>query len=126
MWYRKTLNNMLGILCRSGRDQNKTTDRIITGFVTRLTRRVSLVEQELLTLPERLSSPPVFSEVHVTWSLGLYVCFVNRYLSFCIFKLLIKVIRVITKLPNSYKGKIKTHKYINRHNQSTTGKLWKP
>jgi hypothetical protein len=35
-------------------------------------------------------------------------------------------IRVITKLPNSeqsYKGKVKTHKYINRLNQSTTGKL---
>ena len=32
-------------------------------------------------------------------------------------------IRVITKLPNSeqsYKGKVKTHKYINRKNQSTT------
>ena len=32
-------------------------------------------------------------------------------------------IRVITKLPNSeqsYKGKIKTHNYINRQNQSTT------
>ena len=38
-----------------------------------------------------------------------------------------KNIRVITKLPNSeqsYKGKVKTHKYINRQNQSTTGKLW--
>ena len=38
-------------------------------------------------------------------------------------------IRVITKLPNpeqSYKGKVKTHKYINRQNQSTTGKLGKP
>ena len=37
-------------------------------------------------------------------------------------------IRVITKWPNSeqsYKGKVKTHKYINRQNQSTTGKLWK-
>ena len=37
-------------------------------------------------------------------------------------------IRVITKLPNSeqsYKGKVKTHNYINRQNQSTTGKLWK-
>jgi hypothetical protein len=34
---------------------------LITEFVTRLTRRVSLVEQELLTLPEHLSSPPVFS-----------------------------------------------------------------
>ena len=34
------------------------------------------------------------------------------------------MIRVITKLPNSeqsYKGKVKTHKYINRQNQSTTG-----
>ena len=33
-------------------------------------------------------------------------------------------IMVITKLPNSeqsYKGKVKTHKYINRQNQSTTG-----
>ena len=33
---------------------------------------------------------------------------------------------VITKLSNSeqsYKGKVKTHKYINRQNQSTTGKL---
>jgi hypothetical protein len=38
-------------------------------------------------------------------------------------------IKVITKLPNSeqsYKGKVKTHYYINRQNQSTTGKLWKP
>ena len=36
------------------------------------------------------------------------------------------LIRVITKLPNSeqsYKGKVKTHNYINRQNQSTTGKL---
>jgi hypothetical protein len=32
-------------------------------------------------------------------------------------------IRVITQLPNSeqsYKKKVKTHKYINRKNQSTT------
>jgi len=35
--------------------------RLITGFVTRLTRRVLLVEQEMLTLPEHLSSPPVLS-----------------------------------------------------------------
>ena len=36
------------------------------------------------------------------------------------------VIRIITKLPNSeqsYKGKVNTHNYINRQNQSTTGKL---
>ena len=33
---------------------------------------------------------------------------------------------LVTKLPNSeqsYKGKVKTHNYINRQNQSTTGKL---
>ena len=34
---------------------------LITGFVTRLTRRVPLVEQELPTLPEHMNSPPVFS-----------------------------------------------------------------
>jgi hypothetical protein len=57
----------------------------ITGFVTRLTRWVSLVEQELLILPEHLSSPPLLSGVRVTWSLALYVCFVDRCLSFCTF-----------------------------------------
>ena len=59
--------------------------RFITGFVTRLTRRVPLVEQELLILPEHLSSPPVFSGVRVTRSLVLYVCFVDRCLFFCSF-----------------------------------------
>jgi hypothetical protein len=55
---------------------------LITGFVSRLTRRVSLVEQELLTLPEHLSSPQVFSGVRVSRPLVLYVCFVDRCLSF--------------------------------------------
>ena len=53
--------------------------------LTRLTRRVPLVEQELHTLPEDLRSPPVFSGVRVTRSLVLYVCFVDRCLSFCTF-----------------------------------------
>ena len=41
-------------------------------------------------------------------------------------RLFIRLIKVITKLPNSeqsYKGKVQTHNYINRQNQSTTGKL---
>jgi hypothetical protein len=59
--------------------------RLITGFVTRLTHRVPLVKQELLTLPEHLSSPPAFTGVRVTRSLVLYVCFVDRCLSFCTF-----------------------------------------
>jgi hypothetical protein len=53
--------------------------QFVTVFVTRLTRRVPLV------LPEHLSSPPVFSGVHVTRSLVLYVCFVDRCLFFCTF-----------------------------------------
>ena len=47
--------------------------------------RVSLVEQELPTLPEHLGSPLVFIGVRVTWSLVLYACFVDRCLSFCTF-----------------------------------------
>jgi hypothetical protein len=58
---------------------------LITGFVTRLTRWVPLVEQELLTLTEHLSSLQVFSGVRVTWSLVLYVCFVDHCLSLCTF-----------------------------------------
>jgi hypothetical protein len=44
----------------------------------------------------------------------------------CVWFKKIKGIMVITKLPNSeqsYKGKVQTHNYINRQNQSTTGKL---
>jgi hypothetical protein len=58
---------------------------LITGFVTRLTRQVTLVEQELLTLPEHLSSPPNFSGVRVSQSLVLFVCFEDGCLSFCPF-----------------------------------------
>ena len=53
--------------------------------VTRLTRRVPLVEQVQFTLPEHQSSPPSFSGVRVTQSLVWCVCFVDRCLSFCPF-----------------------------------------
>ena len=56
-------------------------------FLTRLTRRVPLMEQKLLTLPEHLSSPPVFSRVRVERSLVLYVCFVDRCLYFFVWTL---------------------------------------
>jgi hypothetical protein len=49
-----------------------------------LTRRVLLVEQEQLTLPEHLCLPPVFSGVRVTRYLVLRVRFVDR-LSVCLF-----------------------------------------
>ena len=63
-----------------------------TGFVTRLTRRVPLVGQELLTLPEHLSSPPVFSGVRVTRSLVLCVCFVDRCLYFFFLTIVLSVL----------------------------------
>jgi hypothetical protein len=66
-----------------------------------LTWRVSLVEQELLTLMEHLSSPLVFRGVRVyTWSLVLYVCFVDRCLSFCSFLLAI-VLSILLQYTNS-------------------------
>jgi hypothetical protein len=58
---------------------------LIPGLVIRWTRWVPLVEQELLTLPEHLSSPLVFSGVCVIRSLVLCICFVDRCLSFCLF-----------------------------------------
>ena len=48
---------------------------LITAFVTRVTRRMTLVDQELLILPEHLSSPPVFSGIGVTRSLLLCAMF---------------------------------------------------
>jgi hypothetical protein len=58
---------------------------IFSSYQLNLTRRVPLVEQELPTLPEHLSSPPVFTGVRVTRSLILYVCFVDRCSYFCPF-----------------------------------------
>ena len=43
------------------------------------------VEQELPTLPEHLSSTPLFSSVRVTRSLVLFVYFVDHCLSICTF-----------------------------------------
>jgi hypothetical protein len=53
----------------------KKNNNIQTGMPTRW---VPLVEQELFILPKCLSSPSVFSGVHVTRSLVLCVCFVDR------------------------------------------------
>ena len=55
--------------------------------LTRLTRRVSLVKQELPTLPEHLSCAPFFSGVPVTRSFILCVYFVDRCLFFFFWQL---------------------------------------
>ena len=46
---------------------------------------MAIVEQKLPTLPEHLSSSPFLGGVHVTRSLVLCVCIVDRCLSFCPF-----------------------------------------
>ena len=59
---------------------------LITGFVTRLTRRVPLLSGAGTAYPS--GSPeftPGFSGVRVTRSLVVYVCFADRCLSFCTF-----------------------------------------
>ena len=50
--------------------------QMITGFVTRVTWRVPLMEQELFILPDHLNFTPVFSGVHVTRSLVYRLLFV--------------------------------------------------
>jgi hypothetical protein len=70
---------------------------MIIGFVTRVTRRVPPVEQELPTPPEYLSSPPDFSGVRVTRSLVSCVCFVDHVLPFCFSFLLAIVLSVLLR-----------------------------
>ena len=96
-WY----NGLYNISSVVNTSQSIPRSRLIIGFITRLTRRVPHVEQELHTLPEHLSSPPVFSGVRVTRSLVLCVCFVDRWLSFCIFLLAI-VLSVLRYTDSDY------------------------
>ena len=66
---------------------------LITGFVTRVTRRMPQVEQELLIRLEYLSSSPVFSGVRFT-----------RYLALCVlvsFFLLATMLSVLLRFTDS-------------------------
>ena len=65
-------------------EENQNVSGSILSF-TYYRRIKSQLWLKLCTLPEHLSSPPVFSGVHVTRSLVLCVCFVDRCLSFCTF-----------------------------------------
>jgi hypothetical protein len=56
---------------------------LITGFVTTASQLLSLEEQELLTLPDLLSSPPIFS----VRSFAFCVVFLDRRLSYVLFRL---------------------------------------
>ena len=59
--------------------------RLISGFVTRLTRMGGTSGARTAYPSGHMSSAPVFSGVGVTQSLVLYVCFVDRCLSFSTF-----------------------------------------
>ena len=69
--------------------------------VTRLTRRVSLVEQKLLILPEHMSSLPGFSGVRVTSSLVFCIMFCRSlFVPFVLFHLAI-VLSVLLRYTDS-------------------------
>jgi hypothetical protein len=55
--------------------------QFITWFAKRVTRRVPLVEQKLVTLPGHLSSPPLFSGIRIVQALVSVLCFVNHRFS---------------------------------------------
>jgi len=57
-----------------------------------------LVEQELLTLPDHLSSSPVFSGVRVTRSFVLCVCFVDNCLFYLDIVLSVLLRRILITL----------------------------
>ena len=69
-------------------------------ILSSISRRVPLMEQQLLTLSEKRSSSPVFSGIRVTRSLVVCVCFVDRCLSFCNFLLAI-VLSVLLRFTDS-------------------------
>ena len=58
---------------------------LVIGFLTRVTRRVPPVEQELVSFPENLSSSLVFSWLHVAQSLVFCVVFCRLLLVFLSF-----------------------------------------
>ena len=73
---------------------------LVTAFVTRVTRRVSQVEQELLNLPEHLISPPVFIGVHVARSL-VFLCNVFKIVTCPFFFWPLIVLSVVLRFTDS-------------------------
>ena len=85
-WWLPTMCWVNGLWSHSAIVQFSKIDEFLWASTPKgLTWPVPLVVQELFTLPEHLSSPPVFSGVRVTRSLVLHVCFVDRFLFFCTF-----------------------------------------
>ena len=94
------------------------------GYSTIETKEVARIGYNVFLFPHEYSGEGRGAQPSPEYSCGkgnpLYPIRAASFVSIVLY------IRVITKLPNSeqsYKGKVKTHNYINRQNQSTTGKL---
>ena len=146
-WYKSTffsnlvLSNNLTFL--RNKNQMKNRKHYIVGTIPRhrgtfqwmcyiLIMRSSIIPMLCLFPRSRIAER---GKLYHTYSMFMLyiVCIRKRetasYLQYCYVLDFVYQIRVITKLPNSeqsYKGKVKTHNYINRQNQLTTGKLCKP
>jgi hypothetical protein len=92
---------------------------LITGFVSRLTRWVSLVEQELPTLLNHLSSHPVFSGASVTRSLVFIRMFCRSLFAlFCSFFLWLLCCRFFFDIQILITPLISSNSSINRMHSS--------
>jgi len=60
-------------------NQSLFNSSLITGFVSRVTRRVSLLENELLTIPDHLGLPPVLIGVRGARSMVICVLFCRTF-----------------------------------------------
>ena len=78
-----------------------TPTELVAEHATRVACRVPLVERELITLPEHLSSAPVFSGVRVTRSLVLYVMFCRSLFVLLFFFLMAIVLPVLLRFTDS-------------------------
>jgi len=64
--------------------------------VIKVTRRVPLVGQESLTLPEHLSSPPVFSGIRVAQIVVICVVFYRSLFVLFVLAIVLSVLRKFT------------------------------
>jgi hypothetical protein len=75
-----------------------TTAKMLVNVCTRIIRRVSQLERELLTLPEHMSSPPVLSGVRVTRSFVLCVYLeivVCPFVLFCCWTFVLNIAEIL-------------------------------
>ena len=96
---------------------------IVNVFVTRFTRRVPLVEQELLTYRRTGVHPRFLVRVRVTRSLVLCVCFVDNCLSFCTLSFVFIMLSVLIRLTDSDYPFCNFKLFLSESNENTVLKF---